>query len=138
MKRWKHQNGSNLVEMALVSPLLLLLVFGIVDFSLALYNKAVITNAAREGARAGMALRTPRLSDGEITTVVTTYCQNHLITFASETIPSVTVTKATDLTGGEKITVYVSYTYNYGAVMAFIPGLGNTLALDATSVMRSE
>ena len=61
MKRWRGQAGSNLVEMALVSPLLLLLVFGIVDFSLALFNKAVITNAAREGARAGMALRTPRL-----------------------------------------------------------------------------
>ena len=30
----------------------------------------------------------------------------------------------------------VSYTYMYGLVTAFVPGLGDTLALDATSVMR--
>jgi len=38
--------------MALVLPLLLLLVVGIIDFGRAFNNHIIITNAAREGARA--------------------------------------------------------------------------------------
>jgi len=59
MKRLKLQTGANLVEFALVTPLLLMIVFGIADMSLALYDKAVITNASREGARAGMVFKVP-------------------------------------------------------------------------------
>lgn len=44
-------NGQTLVEFALVLPLLLLLVFGIIQFGLLFHNKMVITSAAREGAR---------------------------------------------------------------------------------------
>ena len=50
----KNQNGVALVEFGLILPLLILLLFGITEFSLLLYNKQVITNAAREGARAGI------------------------------------------------------------------------------------
>ena len=51
MNRLARQRGSELLEFALVLPLLLLLVFGIAEFSLVLFDKAVVTNAAREGAR---------------------------------------------------------------------------------------
>ena len=50
----KRQSGQALVELALVLPLLLILAFGIVEFGLLMYNKAVITNASREGARVGI------------------------------------------------------------------------------------
>ncbi len=49
----KSENGASAVEFALVLPLLLVLVFGIIEFSIFLYDKAVITNASREGAQAG-------------------------------------------------------------------------------------
>ena len=83
MKRMKLQTGSNLVEFAIVLPLLLTLVFGIIDFSLALYDKAVITNAAREGARAGVVFRSPQPTNDQIAvTAATNYCSTYLITFA--------------------------------------------------------
>jgi Flp pilus assembly protein TadG len=49
--RVRSQTGAELVEFALVLPILLLVFGGIVDFGLLLQRQQVITNAAREGAR---------------------------------------------------------------------------------------
>jgi Flp pilus assembly protein TadG len=53
--RWNRKArgelGQALVEMALVLPVLLLLLLGILEFGRAWYTKQVITDAAREGAR---------------------------------------------------------------------------------------
>ena len=92
MKRLKLQTGSNIVEFALILPLLLVLVFGIIDFGLALFDKAVLTNASREGARAGMVFKVPRLTDAEIEAVVQTYAGNHLITFGTPNLQT-TITR---------------------------------------------
>jgi Flp pilus assembly protein TadG len=46
----KDQNGGAVVEFAIILPLLIALLFGIVEFGLLLYNKQIITNASREGA----------------------------------------------------------------------------------------
>jgi hypothetical protein len=50
-RRWRSERGAELVEFALVLPLLLLTVLGIVDFGLALQRFEVVNNAAREGVR---------------------------------------------------------------------------------------
>jgi Flp pilus assembly protein TadG len=47
----REQRGQILIEAAIVLPLLLLLIFGIVDFARAMYTKNTLTNAARAGAR---------------------------------------------------------------------------------------
>jgi Flp pilus assembly protein TadG len=49
--RRSKSRGQGLVEFALVLPLFLLLVFGIMDLGLAVFSYNSITNAAREGAR---------------------------------------------------------------------------------------
>ena len=49
--RVRSQAGAELVEFALVLPILLLVFGGIVDFGLLLQRQQVVTNAAREGAR---------------------------------------------------------------------------------------
>ena len=50
---WLRRNeaGQAMVEMALVLPILLILIGGIVDFGWLFYNQLSLTNAAREGAR---------------------------------------------------------------------------------------
>src|SRR5512136_1032685 len=73
--------GASAVEFALILPLLVILIFGIIEFSLALYDKAMITNASREGARSGIVYRLPPVGDGEIIGVVNSYLGNYLITF---------------------------------------------------------
>ena len=52
-KRVREQRGANLIEFALILPLLLLLVAGAADLGRAFNNYIIITNAAREGARVG-------------------------------------------------------------------------------------
>lgn len=49
--RWRNARGANLVEMALVVPLLLLLLMGAADLGRVFYAHIAITNAAREAAR---------------------------------------------------------------------------------------
>jgi Flp pilus assembly protein TadG len=49
--RARSQAGAELVEFALVLPMLLLIFGGIVDFGMLLQRQQVVTNAAREGAR---------------------------------------------------------------------------------------
>jgi Flp pilus assembly protein TadG len=54
MKQFNRQKGVAAVEFAIVAPLLFLLIFGIISYGIMLYNQALITNATRTGARAGI------------------------------------------------------------------------------------
>jgi hypothetical protein len=47
------QRGQSLVEMALVLPLFLLIVFGAIDMGLLVFGHSTLSQAAREGARVG-------------------------------------------------------------------------------------
>ncbi|MGN0334309.1 MAG: TadE/TadG family type IV pilus assembly protein [Lachnospiraceae bacterium] len=49
--RWKDEKGQATVEFALILPIFILLVFGIIDFGWLFYNKIQVNNASREGAR---------------------------------------------------------------------------------------
>ncbi len=49
-----ESRGQALVEMALVLPLLLMLLWGVVEFGRVGHAYLVVTHAAREGARAGV------------------------------------------------------------------------------------
>jgi len=49
----KSEKAQELVEFALVLPLLLLIVFGVLDLGRAFHAAIAITNASREGARFG-------------------------------------------------------------------------------------
>ena len=82
----KSQKGATAVEFAIILPLLLLLIFGIIEFGLFLFNRHVITNAAREAARAGIVVRIPRLSNAEIETIARNYCEQYLVTFGAGTL----------------------------------------------------
>ena len=60
--RLRTERGAELIEMALVVPLLMLIIMGIIDFGFMFRKLNVVTNAAREGARAGVL---PGYSDPE-------------------------------------------------------------------------
>lgn len=51
MRQRPHDRGQDLVEYAIVFPVLMLLVLGIFEFGRILYSYNAIANAAREGAR---------------------------------------------------------------------------------------
>lgn len=136
MVRLKARAGSELIEFAVVLPLLLILMFGVVDFSLALYDKAVVTNASREGARAAIVATTPRPDLAKVQGVVTDYCSTYLINFGGAA-PTVTVPTGLGGGSGDPLTVQVEYYYNFAVISKLIPSLGS-LNLTSTTVMRLE
>jgi Flp pilus assembly protein TadG len=52
INKFKKESGQTLVEFALILPILLLLIFGAIEFGRVFHATHVITSAAREGARA--------------------------------------------------------------------------------------
>jgi len=60
----KSEKGASAVEFALILPILIILVFGIVEFGIAFNNYITITHAAREGVRiAAVDLNNPDLKN---------------------------------------------------------------------------
>ena len=136
--RLKNQSGAAVVEFAVVLPVLVLLIFGIVEFSLALYDKAVITNASREGARAGIVAQNPRVDDGTIKDIVAKYCKDHLITFGAPNDPITDPITRTGDSFGDDLTVSVTYKYGFLVLPNFITSITGPITLNATTVMRME
>ncbi len=84
--RTRSQKGNALVEFALILPIFLALIFGMVTFSLALYNKTVLTMATREGARAGAVYitnRTKAIIDSSAAVAARNVYQGKLISFGA-------------------------------------------------------
>ena len=149
--QYHSQRGTSMVEFAFVAPVFLLLLFGIIEFSVILFDKATITNASREGARTGILFRDGDRTIGSaalaaektlIENVVNNYANAYLISLGGSSSITTTVTR-TDRNGngvfdvGDDLTVNVNYPYNY----LVLPGFANALSdytLGAVTVMRAE
>jgi len=133
-----NTTGASAIEFAIILPVLLLVLFGIVEFSIIFYDKAVITNASREGARAGIVYRYPTpVTQGEIQQVVIDYCADYLINFTGS--PSLTISAPTaGLTTGAPLTVTVTYQYQTLILPNFVATMTGGINLVATTVMRME
>lgn len=145
----KNKKGTSTVEFAIVLPLLLLILFGIIECSLFLYDKAMITNASREGARAGIVFHSTATGDyspltqADISTVVNNYLATYLITFetasaTTEVDPLQCPPLSTDPTAPPRlIKVTVKYPYTF-LILPNFATLSSTLNLEAVTIMRCE
>ena len=132
--KWKER-GSTAVEFALILPILLALVFGMIDFGRLLYTQEVLNNAVREGARQGIKLKAVPVSDPEIETVVNTAIDGSQL--ADSTKSTVVINR---LAVGTSTNLQVGVQYNFAFLVAnaLIPGLSPTRVMNATSIMRME
>ncbi len=118
-------------------PVLLILLFGIIEMGLFLYDKAVITNASREGARAGVVLKNPKLTPNDIQTVVSSYTSSYLLTFGQQNTPVVQA-YGTGGNFGTPLTVIVTYQYNGLGLGKLVDPIAGAITLSATTVMNNE
>jgi Flp pilus assembly protein TadG len=126
-----HERGAEAVEFALVLPVFVLLVFGVVDFGYMINRDTMINNASREGAREGAlnpdqnaiecavrqslsTVETPALK------TVTANCQptpTKITVLVTCRTPSdsttCAVTNVTDFASGGTVIVKVSYTHSW-------------------------
>ncbi|MBS9405260.1 pilus assembly protein [Halomonas sp. TRM85114] len=143
-----RQKGSELVEFAISATVLFLLLFGIIEFSVALFDKATLTNASREGARTGILYRPadPVLDtrnlpeeDAAIKQAVRNYAEKYLISLGGPAQMDIDIDRSDpDMSPGSYVTVVVDYPYQYLVLPGFIGDLGGVLNLSATTVMRAE
>jgi Flp pilus assembly protein TadG len=105
-RRFDHsERGAAAVEFALILPLLIVLVFGIVQFSIA-YNRAQgLHAAAREGARLASL---PQTSQGDITSRVTSSLAGVPLDGAPNIVVSPSSTRPCQNRSGQTVTVTVT------------------------------
>ena len=141
----QNERGVSAVEFALILPLLVLIIFGIVEFGTYIYNLQVLTNASREGARAGIVYSdtTPhRLDKNSIETIVKSYCADRMVTFGTSdpNYPRLVQPTTVDdsATFGTNLTVEVQYIYDFLIIPNFIPGVTRLRDMRAFTVMKYE
>jgi Flp pilus assembly protein TadG len=137
VRRRRSETGAELIEFAIVVPILLLLLAGIFDFGMMFRTYEVVTNAAREGARVGVL---PGYAPADVQDRVDAY-----MAVSGLTGPyTVTVADTPVTTGAGTFTarsVGVDYTYQFavlGVIGAAFGGSFTTIPLRAVSVMRIE
>src|SRR4029078_7365206 len=133
-KQLRQERAQSLVEFALIVPMLLILVFGIIDFGMGLRAYISVASATREGARYASVGNPPATlttgGSGEcngttITTTVGKVCgtinglnlvnvKNVKVDSCTTASPPVCVTATSaNLTPGKSVRVTADYTYHY-------------------------
>ena len=137
-RSWKRdQRGAELIELAIVTPILLFLLAGIFDFGMLFRSWQAVTNAAREGARVAVL---PGYGVQDIEDRVADYMQAAGLNGSYD----VDVVDQTLATGAGTVTVRavsVTLTQNMtflGAFGAFFGGSFTSVPVGATAVMRTE
>jgi Flp pilus assembly protein TadG len=142
-RRLVCDKGAELIEFALVFPLLLLVLFGIMDFGLLFQRYETVTNAAREGARIAVLPDYQLNLNKNVEARVTQY----LVAAGLTAKPAVStpIVAPLKLVGGACVTirtVTVGYPYQYlfiGKIIGLFGGSGfTTKTLTATATMRFE
>jgi Flp pilus assembly protein TadG len=133
MNSWIYdQRGISAVEFAIVLPVLLMFLFGIIEFGIILYDKAIITNATREAARERIVFDAP-----EENTIKAKIIENYgtlPINFrgnAGLTPDDISFSSVTDATG-----TYVTALINYRYGFLYLPI--EELDLSSSTTMRQE
>lgn len=153
-----RQRGAEVVEFALLASLIFLLLFAIIEFSIAMYNQGTLVHAARAGAReaslywidVSQLLPTSdpeddqRMKPSEVEATISNYIDRFIISFTGEAptmeiaLRDVSIPNADTLVvnAGDNVSVDLSFTYRAPVTAA----LANILDQDMTSraVMRVE
>ncbi len=133
-----NERGVAALEFVLVFPFLMTVLFGIVDTSLLLCDKAVITNASREAARAGVVVRVPQMAPSDVANVALAYAQDNLVTGGTSTTPAVSVDQSSGTSPGSPLRVTVTYTYEGLVLGSAFSALTGPVTVSATTVMNYE
>jgi Flp pilus assembly protein TadG len=126
-----------MVEAVIVLPILLMLMFGIIEFGLAFGRWQVLSNAAREGARRAVVYRDPALCnptavEAEVESAVIGYAA----TLGMSVGPGDVALSGACAAGPSSVTV--SHAHDFLFIDAFAPSVSSALRLVGRSTMRNE
>ena len=136
-RRNKRNAGTSIVEMAIVLPLLLTLVFAIGEFGIAFTQYQTLINATREGARTGVLFRGASCVSGTVKSQITAAVANYM---SASGVPtgSIGTTSSGECGGaGTQLVVTTQVPYTFAALPG-LAGLQSNITLSARSTMRNE
>lgn len=119
-RRRDGEQGAALIEAAIILPILLLVVFGIVAFARAYNAKTTLTHAAREGVRELAITGDPVAAETVAKDAATSLDPDQMVITTTACVP------------GDPVQLTIQYPFNYD-----IPVFGSqSLTLTETGVMR--
>jgi hypothetical protein len=139
-RSFRRQRGAAAVEFAVVAPVFVLLIFGMIEYGRMVMVQQMLTNASREGARRAVL---EGATESDVRTVVTNYLSpaNIPVTTSDITIQIGDPPAVAPLSGAEfGDPIHVSVGVNFGNV-SWLPSpmyLSSGTRMSATSVMRKE
>lgn len=139
---WRHEDGVALVEFALVAPLLLVILFGMLDFGRTFNYWIDATHLANEGARWAVVNKNPA-SSGSLQNYVQEQADtDELRNGGSSAVPDaleICITFPNGATVGNPVRVTASVTYNWLPFLSeqALGGLTST-TVSSSSTMRLE
>ena len=134
--RWvREDDGQAVVEFALVAPVLLLMILGLVEFSRAWNTQQVLTDTAREALRSSVVANPGFTYDGMLGLIDQALARASLD-------PSLADVSVEGWRAGSGTTARIQIDYRYdfgfsGPLVAWATG-GRSLALSTSFVMRNE
>lgn len=145
----RARGGQALVEAAIVLPMVILFIFGLLEYGRFLMTLHLVNNAAREACRYAVAHTQPVVLGGttygnsttDVTNTFSQYMAGQSLTsqsvtvYLSDTLGNSTGTW-TNASAGQSICVRV--TGNYSVLMASLLSLPATIPFDVKAVMRTE
>ena len=137
--RPREDRGAAAVEFALVVPILLVVLFGIIDFGFAINRYAIVNNAAREAVREASLGATESEIRAAATRGMSELGGAFTVTVACKKVDSTTCTSWTaGHESGGVAEVTVDFTHDWITPIGDIVGGGKDLHLAKTSRMRIE
>lgn len=133
IRRNGSDRGAAAVELALVLPILLLLICGIVDFGRLYFTQITLTDGAREGARV-LALE-GATGSGFTATQAATDAETRVQDAVSGVDGAVSVTSGV-CTDGQPVTVTASTDFTFITPLPDLAGLLGITTVTGTGVMR--
>jgi hypothetical protein len=143
----KSERGAELIEFALILPLLLLIMLGIVDFGFMFQRYEVLTNAAREGARVAVL---PGYTTADVQARVCAYVETGGVPLTGACPnpgnPAIVVTDVPIPVGagtpleGKSVAVTFNHTYMFvGPIAGLFSGTFTTsFPITSVAIMRNE
>ncbi|MGZ8600207.1 MAG: TadE/TadG family type IV pilus assembly protein [Actinomycetota bacterium] len=138
-RRAREQRGAIAVEFAIIAPILILLVLGILEFGLGYHAWDATQNAAREGARLG-AVSTDIDAIEDRVTSTTSFLDQTNLSVTVECRPALggSFSSACGWEEGDIVRVTVDYTYDFITPLPNLVALGSQMEMTSTAEARFE
>jgi len=136
-KRMGRRDGAAAVEFALILPVLLLILVGIIQFGIVWSQWQVMEGAAREGARCA-AVQAAGYADCVVQTEIDNASGSYTPTNDATVSVSGGGSACTDSTVGQNVTVSWDQKYSLGTLVRLVPGIPDTITGTMKATFRCE